>query len=125
MPGGISLEVMFSRTSLGQIAADTTRPCFSCHSNIHVSNALPLLDFPSHHGGRKYFFLTHTKRQIIKTPSCTTCYCFKTVISACRQKEGARQSVRHSLPALILQCRSLHSRSVQNKPALCHSLSVV
>ena len=59
----------------------------------------------------------------MKTSSCTLSYCFNTVLSNCRQKEDARQTVRHSLPALTF-LHICNAANVQNKPALCRGLSV-
>ena len=93
-----------------------------------ILTTLSSLNFPYHHGGRFFliFFFFFLNQRILNTAKrrcensfCTTS-CFKTVLSNCRKKEDARQTVRHSFPSFLrflhICYRLLDSSNVPNKP---------
>ena len=93
-PGRLSLE-MIVLENIVRIAADTALSLFHYHS---VSAGLLLSS------QRTKILFWSSRYKEVKTPSGTASYCFNTFLSNCRQREDARQTVRHSLPALIAVC---------------------
>ena len=125
-PGGISLGMMFSRTSCPPPRSQHSHR-FSCHDSTYETHC-HRVTFPTIVADKNKFSepTYETPKDAVKTPSCTTSYCFKTVLSQMsseRRHASDCTSFTFCLDVFsyLQLCHLLDSRNVQNKHAVCRS----
>ena len=127
-PGQISRRIIvYVRENIVPITVDTTQPLFQLSIARIKTTAIAWLSLPSQWTNNFLNQNTSNAKKTLWELWKVQCLCFKTVLSNCRQKEGALDgtSFTSGFDVSSICCRLLPFCYTQNKPALCHSLGVV